>query len=477
LDWVEPELWRTDGTPEGTELVSQGDPSASMIVASNRLFIVGRSTLEVIKAGGKIESLRNFQYSNWIAKKVNVNGTLYFTTEQNELWRSNGNTVGTIQLATNHAVTFMAGLGNKLMYGRISPDGSEELWSSDGTSAGTVKIKTIRTGYGIRSRYYPTVVYRNILYFIANDGAHGNELWRSDGTEAGTYMALDFNYNDIIENGTEYDFREFAVFNNLLFLSLRRYNINSAIDQWQIIAYRGTGASANIIADHPPVEKFISTPDKLYMATEVSFYSYDLNVYLPTELYWPNKTLPKLSTMQASYWDRPDFVYADGLLYFSTPYSRSLNVTDGTPCGTRSVDIGVSYPYPIEALGNNLISGGSSYAVGNEPRVYNRSLLPPSDCETIAAQSGEVTVIGIEGDELLNSYPNPFKSDFNFRINGKDNEPVQVSVFTLTGTAVEEQPDLFTNTDYRLGSTWPAGMYILKVNNSGKILTQKMIKK
>jgi ELWxxDGT repeat protein len=34
-------------------------------------------------------------------------------------------------------------------------------------------------------------VLDNVIYFIAEDGIHGNELWRSDGTAAGTYMVKD----------------------------------------------------------------------------------------------------------------------------------------------------------------------------------------------------------------------------------------------------------------------------------------------
>src|SRR6266542_171602 len=34
-------------------------------------------------------------------------------------------------------------------------------------------------------------VLDDVIYFVANDGIHGNELWRSDGTAAGTYMLKD----------------------------------------------------------------------------------------------------------------------------------------------------------------------------------------------------------------------------------------------------------------------------------------------
>ena len=40
---------------------------------------------------------------------------------------------------------------------------------------------------------FPFALLKNVAYFTANDGIHGNEVWRSDGTPAGTYLVKDIN--------------------------------------------------------------------------------------------------------------------------------------------------------------------------------------------------------------------------------------------------------------------------------------------
>ena len=52
-----------------------------------------------------------------------------------------------------------------------------ELWRSDGTEPGTAILKDIRPGPDSSVPSYLTVM-GGTLFFVADDGVHGQELWR-----------------------------------------------------------------------------------------------------------------------------------------------------------------------------------------------------------------------------------------------------------------------------------------------------------
>lgn len=71
-------------------------------------------------------------------------------------------------------------------------DGSTgvELWKSDGTQAGTQRIKDINSG---EASSFPGwfVELNGELYFSSIDSTSGDELWRTDGTSVGTQRVAD----------------------------------------------------------------------------------------------------------------------------------------------------------------------------------------------------------------------------------------------------------------------------------------------
>src|SRR5207244_2460364 len=116
-----------------------------------------------------------------------------------ELWRSDGPASGTSMVADIDPGTgssFPAGLvavaGTALLAATDVTHGPG-LWRSDGTAAGTSMVADVLAGPGgsFAGRFSGLVALGGVLYFDADDGAHGTELWRSDGTASGTRMVSD----------------------------------------------------------------------------------------------------------------------------------------------------------------------------------------------------------------------------------------------------------------------------------------------
>lgn len=152
------ELWRTDGTPEGTMLLKDIYPGSSH--STPQQFLVHQ-------------------------------GLLYFTathpTTGREVWISDGTADGTRLLkdlnssTTNYSVFPIGVLGN-----RVAILAANALWLSDGTEAGTTIVKQWSS---VRAS---ARVVGSKVFVAANDGTSGDELWVSDGTAAGTQRVTDY---------------------------------------------------------------------------------------------------------------------------------------------------------------------------------------------------------------------------------------------------------------------------------------------
>lgn len=166
------ELYVTDGTPTGTQLVKDILP-------------------------GPLDSE---PYDG-----VMMNNTLYFTaftnTEGRELWKTDGTAVGTTLVkdinpgaeGSNYpgAYSPIANGSYFLFAARGTSDG-RELWKSDGTTGGTIQLKDINPGADSSNPDFFSN-FNNIILFSATTNSQGSEYWRSDGTPEGTFMLKDIN--------------------------------------------------------------------------------------------------------------------------------------------------------------------------------------------------------------------------------------------------------------------------------------------
>ncbi len=161
------ELWKTDGTTNGTVLV---------------------------------KDIRQGNLGSAIKDSATVGSTVFFRANDGingaELWKTDGTTNGTVLVKDispggGSALEDLTAVGNKLFFKADDGINGAELWVSDGTPSGTFMVKDIKSGAGGSSIAYITS-FNGKAYFRAQDDSHGSEIWYSDGTENGTEIMMDF---------------------------------------------------------------------------------------------------------------------------------------------------------------------------------------------------------------------------------------------------------------------------------------------
>ena len=179
------ELWKTDGTPDGTVMVRDINPSGNSFPA----ILAG--------AQGRV----------FFAANDGVTGQ--------ELWTSDGTLAGTVLVrdlvpgpgSSNPLALGMLG-GSLLFFASDPAQQKAVLWKTDGTFMGTVALKSFSSA---SSR---SVTLNSQIYFSAGDAEHGFELWRTDGTAEGTAL-----FRDIWPGPTDSNLSFVGVFSDRLFFS------------------------------------------------------------------------------------------------------------------------------------------------------------------------------------------------------------------------------------------------------------------
>ena len=195
------EIWRSDGTAVGTTSVTSGvrpSPIYEQRVSGNLLYFAGNDGFaDALWAtdgspGGThlVRFIDSAPYFDGPSNLTDVAGTLYFSTQNAGLWRSDGTTAGTVSIKGGPIYQVKA-FGNRLLF--VTDDGFSggEPWITDGSEAGTRLLRDIVEGPGSGS--WPTLlsVVGTTAYMAANDDAHGVELWSTDGTTEGTRLVTD----------------------------------------------------------------------------------------------------------------------------------------------------------------------------------------------------------------------------------------------------------------------------------------------
>jgi len=158
------ELWKSDGTEAGTEMVKDIKPGPIFF--------------------------------------TNVNETLFFEADDGahgfELWMSDGTAAGTMMVAdinpgsTSSSASNLMNANGTLFFTADDGVHGNELWQSDGTAAGTMMVADINPG-STSSSPSNLMNANGTLFFTADDGVHGSELWTFPGISSTPPASLDLN--------------------------------------------------------------------------------------------------------------------------------------------------------------------------------------------------------------------------------------------------------------------------------------------
>ncbi|MBY0278291.1 hypothetical protein K2Z84_23430 [Candidatus Binatia bacterium] len=212
------ELWRTDGTPQGTTIVADLNPGpAGSSYNGGTMAKLGRRVLFAADDGthgreihvtdgtpGGTQLLRDIYPGPGGSGTFGVarlGDAIYFGASSptgSELWRSDGTDAGTERVAVvapppalgGDAPIAFARLGDVLLFAVTRPETGTELWRSDGTAAGTELLVDALPGPG-SSNPSPIVVVGDMAYFPVYTASLAVQLWITDGTPAGTRLAVD----------------------------------------------------------------------------------------------------------------------------------------------------------------------------------------------------------------------------------------------------------------------------------------------
>ncbi len=212
------ELWRTDGTAEGTVLVTdrfatkREDPITEMTAIGDELYFAAedrRTGVELWRTDGTdsgtslVADLSPGEGRSYPKSMVPLGEHVLFWADGAEegcgLWRTDGTPEGTELVSGTEALglrprdglcpypdTAMR-MGDGVVLSFDTGSRFHQVWRSDGTAPGTVLLRS----FPERTNTEWVLAGDGMAYFAADDGAHGRELWRTDGTVEGTALVAD----------------------------------------------------------------------------------------------------------------------------------------------------------------------------------------------------------------------------------------------------------------------------------------------
>ena len=210
-------MYKTDGTPVGTGRVKDFNFSSNNSAPVDYFFFNGNVYFGAANAGQPRDLWKSDGTLNGTVlikadcnpgSFAQVGNELLFTATDAasgfELWKTDGTVNGTVLVKDinpgpgdgfAHLGSRPPVLGNRVFF--TADDGTgKEVWMSDGTTAGTQKVQDLNpSGDGVIYDNFRTLflLHDGYVYFTGVDCEHGAEMWRTNGNPGSTQLVGDMN--------------------------------------------------------------------------------------------------------------------------------------------------------------------------------------------------------------------------------------------------------------------------------------------
>ncbi|MGC1243585.1 MAG: T9SS type A sorting domain-containing protein, partial [Chryseosolibacter sp.] len=494
-------LWKSDGTAQGTTLMKRfARPIRDLTISGNNLYCWATNETffklwKIDLISGESAQVSNINPGNhdFAFELTDVNGTLFFYVERlnydTEIWLTTGTLESTHRVklinTIGFALTELTNMNGTLFFAGAPNEVGPELWKSDGTEAGTVIVKRLNTNPAEPTAPEELTVVGNTLYFIGYNG-YDYELYKTDGTADGTVMVKDVRVNDQFDN----DITELTALNGMLyFASLDAFDQTTGYYTRAIWKTDGTDAGTVKVAiidgiyDNPVINgvNILSAVDEdIIVLLQQDFYGTFELWKIDDTGNGSNKLsdLPGLQRLTSL----DDNVLKDGVLYMSAhlsgnfPVTSQLWRTDGTACGTYVILEGASTA-DLTLSGDKIFVSAATPEVGSELFLLDAPAGAP--CEDINSSSivSRKTEERSFTERSINTYPNPFTTDFQLKIEGAEGGAFDVRVMDQYGNTLRAASQLLFNEEHMLGTDWAPGIYYLHMHHDGSLVSKKIVKR
>ncbi|WP_264529471.1 T9SS type A sorting domain-containing protein [Flavobacterium sp. N502540] len=475
------EIWKSNGTPEGTSLVKDVYPG---------------------KEDGGMDLLKG--------RSAILNKTLFFIakdeTSNGEIWKTDGTETGTVKVTNflKGRVWTITAVGNSI-YFLLKIDDTLQVWKTDGTSQGTILVRGDLPAWN-----KPTFEGKcndTFVFTFQPFGTNNSRVWRSDGTADGTFpITAEIDGNGSGPGGTS-ALTQYIESNGKLYF----------VSRYHLFETDGTVGNTKIVSDLWNAQMNLVSYSTMTKDSNNLYFMFFSKDSLRMEI-WKYDLQNKKASLSykvygSKYFSPSNLLKTDDSLLFCGPNNSGGTSLLSMDLGTQlisdlkelmPVDTAIPFIFPddysitsIYEINKNdyFITTGPDDLEHRKGWIFNKSL---QTTENISAldnvrqaivykgsllygkenvlyrYSNDLSTISNDKQSFLSIFPNPSTDFVKLKTNNEDGiESVQI--FDLNGKLVSDRTN-FT-TDKMDVSKLDPGVYILKAKVNRVMVSKKIIKK